>query len=302
MAPSSHATLLIMSSASHRIGWTALVLAGGRGSRLRHDDKAAITIGGMSALDHLLSSIPEPVPVVVAGPECPTRRPVVFRRELPLHGGPVAGIASGLEAVGTPVTVLLGVDMPRAGGLVGRLIAEFVTCDAEALVPVDGLGFRQPLCSVVRTEAMRHALLQLGNPRGRSLRELMALIDVRERPLTESEMHRVDDIDTPEDLRRARATAAEQGDRSITTPTPNPLEAWVDAVCAGLDLPADVSVDVILDVARVAARTIERPAAPVTTFLLGLAVAGGMDVNEAAARIQDLGRRPSSAEDQLRSH
>ena len=65
-------------------------------------------------------------------------------------------------------------------------------------------------------------------------------------------------------------------------------KTWINAVCEQLDLPPDVNVDVILDVARVAAHKVERPAAPVTTFLLGLAVAGGADVNEAAARIQNL--------------
>ena len=66
------------------------------------------------------------------------------------------------------------------------------------------------------------------------------------------------------------------------------MKTWIDAVCAELDLPAAVNVDVVLDVARVAAHTVERPAAPVTTFLLGVAVAGGMDVSEAAAKIQEL--------------
>lgn len=66
------------------------------------------------------------------------------------------------------------------------------------------------------------------------------------------------------------------------------MKTWINAVRAELDLPADVNVDVVLDVARVAAHTVERPAAPVTTFLLGVAVAGGMDISEAAAKIQDL--------------
>ncbi len=66
------------------------------------------------------------------------------------------------------------------------------------------------------------------------------------------------------------------------------MKTWIDALCAELNLPSDVNVDVILDVARVAAHHVERPAAPVTTFLLGMLVAGGMDVNEAAAKIQDL--------------
>jgi len=75
------------------------------------------------------------------------------------------------------------------------------------------------------------------------------------------------------------------------------MSSWTDAVCAELNLPSDPNVEVILDVARVAAHTIERPAAPVTTYLLGMLVAGGMDVNEAAAKIQDLAATwPPSAE------
>ena len=66
------------------------------------------------------------------------------------------------------------------------------------------------------------------------------------------------------------------------------MQSWIDAVCAELDLPGDVNIDVILDVARVAAHGVERPAAPVTTFLLGIAVASGMDLNVAAAKIQGL--------------
>ena len=66
------------------------------------------------------------------------------------------------------------------------------------------------------------------------------------------------------------------------------MNTWIDAVCAELNLSAVADVDVILDVARVAAHNVERPAAPVTTFLVGLAVAGGMDVKDAATKIQNL--------------
>ena len=66
------------------------------------------------------------------------------------------------------------------------------------------------------------------------------------------------------------------------------MQAWIDAVCAELNLPSDVKTDLILDVARVAAHNVERPAAPVTTFLLGILVGRGMDVSDAAAKIQDL--------------
>ena len=66
------------------------------------------------------------------------------------------------------------------------------------------------------------------------------------------------------------------------------MDEWIDAVRLELGLDSTVDVGVILDVARVAAHNVERPAAPVTTFLLGVAAARGMDVADAARRIESL--------------
>jgi uncharacterized protein DUF6457 len=52
----------------------------------------------------------------------------------------------------------------------------------------------------------------------------------------------------------------------------NPLEAWIAEVCAELGVDAAaVDRDAILDVARDVAHNVARPAAPLTTFLVGLA-------------------------------
>jgi len=48
-------------------------------------------------------------------------------------------------------------------------------------------------------------------------------------------------------------------------------------VNADLDVPALPDIETILDVARDAAHNVERPAAPITTYLLGYAVAQGAD-------------------------
>lgn len=64
------------------------------------------------------------------------------------------------------------------------------------------------------------------------------------------------------------------------------LQPWVDQVKADLGIEATVPLEAILDVARVAAHNVARPAAPVTTFLLGVAAAAGIDPSEAAARIE----------------
>ena len=65
------------------------------------------------------------------------------------------------------------------------------------------------------------------------------------------------------------------------------LDDWVATVRAAYDLP-EVDVTLILDLAREAAHNVARPAAPLTTYLLGIAVARGADPAAAAARITAL--------------
>ncbi|MEV6797598.1 DUF6457 domain-containing protein [Micromonospora rifamycinica] len=67
------------------------------------------------------------------------------------------------------------------------------------------------------------------------------------------------------------------------------LDDWVTAACAELDLdPAEVSVPTVLDLARDVAHQVLRPGAPVTAYLLGVAVGRGADPAAAAARLSGL--------------
>ncbi|MET0837157.1 MAG: DUF6457 domain-containing protein [Marmoricola sp.] len=51
------------------------------------------------------------------------------------------------------------------------------------------------------------------------------------------------------------------------------LHDWIDELCDVLDIELEVDEALILDLARDAAHQVERPAAPVSTFLLGYAAA-----------------------------
>lgn len=62
------------------------------------------------------------------------------------------------------------------------------------------------------------------------------------------------------------------------------LTQWTDRLCEALGIDPELEVDAILDLARDAAHQIDRPAAPLTTFLVGYA---------AGAR----GGKPSDLED-----
>jgi Domain of unknown function (DUF6457) len=76
------------------------------------------------------------------------------------------------------------------------------------------------------------------------------------------------------------------------------LDNWTEAVVAelGVDPPPGFA-RVVLDLARDAAHQVERPAAPVTAFLLGVAVGHGKPLAETAGKLQDLAAGwPASAE------
>jgi hypothetical protein len=54
------------------------------------------------------------------------------------------------------------------------------------------------------------------------------------------------------------------------------VEAWLDRILPVLDVSRElVDVGLVLDLARDAAHGVARPAAPLTTFLLGLALGRG---------------------------
>lgn len=82
------------------------------------------------------------------------------------------------------------------------------------------------------------------------------------------------------------------------------IHDWIDEVCDVLDIDIEVDEALVLDLAEVAADTVVRPAAPITTFLLGWAggqAAAGPDALEAlAARIAGLAEewdRPAGSPD-----
>ncbi len=67
------------------------------------------------------------------------------------------------------------------------------------------------------------------------------------------------------------------------------LERWIDAACAELGVDrATVDERIILDLARDAAHQVDRPAAPVTAFLAGIAAGSGESLADVASRLTAL--------------
>ena len=65
------------------------------------------------------------------------------------------------------------------------------------------------------------------------------------------------------------------------------LEEWTDQVCGALRL-GPVDAPLVLGLARDVAHGVMRPAAPLTTYLLGVAVGRGADPRDAAGLVNGL--------------
>ena len=70
---------------------------------------------------------------------------------------------------------------------------------------------------------------------------------------------------------------------------PDTLDRWAAAASAelGIEPPGDYQ-KTVLNLARVAAHRVDRPAAPLTAFLLGIAVGQGLPLPESARQLQEL--------------
>jgi hypothetical protein len=168
----------------------------------------------------------------------------------------------------------------------------------------DGDGRRQ-LAGAVRPSLVPSSEEAYGAP----MRLLMTAGAVRDVPAVDNE---ADDVDTWDDLARLRKPepAARntpdglEGQAPFRKIGPVNLHDWIDELCDALDIETEVDEALILDLAKVAADNVVRPAAPVTTYLLGYAAgAAGADedgIERLAARAQALAEgwdRPPDAVD-----
>lgn len=180
----------------------AVVLAGGTGSRLGGIDKSRLRVAGRPLLDRVLAACRSARTIVVVGDPRPTRRPVQWTMETPRHGGPLAGLGAGLDALDAESTrvAVLSCDLPfLTDADVARLIG--ATATAEAAVLDDGDRV-QPLVAAYRTERLRAALDSVGDLRDRPVRAVLDHVG----PIARIPAHgAARDCDTPGDLIAARA-------------------------------------------------------------------------------------------------
>jgi molybdopterin-guanine dinucleotide biosynthesis protein A len=293
-------------------GFDVIILAGGRGTRLGGADKPGLVVGPstMAAAVAAAAAAAGARQAVLVGP--PRAELAEMARSLaggltvvredPPGAGPVPALRAGLHEVRAPWVAVLAADLPflRAEHLRELLAAASGDpATGAGAVMVDDGGRPQWLAGCWPTGPLAAALAAYG---GSSLRGLLGPLrpGLLSFPALAGQPSPWLDCDTPAELAAARSWP-----RFPLDPTPaqrrrNPaerhpvttLDRWIETACAEVGLqPDEVAVAAVLGLARDVAHGVERPAAPLTAFLLGLAVGRGQPLDDAARRLSELAAR-----------
>lgn len=189
----------------------AILLAGGRASRVGGADKTLFALAGTTLLQRAVDAVAGADPITVVGDPVPGVAGVAWAREDPPFGGPAAAAVAALATWSEDPewTYLLACDLPEAVAAASRL------ADARPLLPreTDGVCLSaadsrpQWLIGLYRTAALRRGADALPNKgQDASMRALLddAAIAVIVAPDPETQ-----DVDTWEVLSQARARLEE---------------------------------------------------------------------------------------------
>jgi molybdopterin-guanine dinucleotide biosynthesis protein A len=212
---------------AHARAFDAVVLAGGRGTRLGGADKPGLVVGQRTLLGSVVWAVTEAGAsrVVVVGPQRPASgspgargaEQVRYTREDPPGGGPVPALRRGLAEVSAPDVVLLAADLPFLRPVhVTRLLAALAGPAARGAALLDASGQPQWLASGWPAAVLRTALE--GYP-GRSLRGVLGPMEPVLLPdeTAAGEPPPWLDCDTADDLRVAQDWAARAGTEQEAT-------------------------------------------------------------------------------------
>lgn len=173
----------------NRVSFDAVILAGGRSSRLGGVPKQDLVFHQATLLQRALAASAGAASTVVVGPRPEASFPgVIWCRESPEFAGPAAAIAAGLEAVRqhsahtSVYTLVLACDMPMVRDAVAALKAALVPAAGGGVMARSVDGTLQPLAGIYHTVGLTQSAAELSS-RGAlingSVRSLLASLDVQ---------------------------------------------------------------------------------------------------------------------------
>ena len=195
---------LALGRVRQRLAYDAIVLAGGRGSRLAGNgdiDKPGLPLAGWPLVDHVLLAVSGASTRILVGPRRMALADPVFCREQPAGCGPVAAIAAAAGRIRQPTVAVLAADLPFIGPALDQLRQCVTLGTREVGLLVDTTGRSNYLAAVWRTSALLQTLDALGDPANLPVRALYEGRDIGHVPDFDALGA---DCDTPRDLRLAQ--------------------------------------------------------------------------------------------------
>ena len=171
------------------------------------EDKALVTLEGRSLLHRAIDAVDRAQRVVLVGPRrASDDHRVVWTREDPPGGGPVAGIAAGLMHVSCDRVIVLAIDHPLVdGSTIDRLLDAMH--DHDGAIVTDEYRIDQPLVGAYSTAALLARVAGLPTIEGPAVRALISGMDL----VRVEDERAARDCDSAEDL---SALERELADRS----------------------------------------------------------------------------------------
>lgn len=189
----------------------AIVLAGGRSSRLDSVPKSELYLGGETLLQRTLSAARIARCTVVVGPVPAGSLPdgVLATLENPPFGGPAAGIAAGMTSLAahaaepSDAVLVIACDMPHVDRVIPVILAQLLAHPhTDGVIPTDAQGHQQPLAAAYRTAALAAAVAaheRSGPLSGLSVSRLVESLKLAPMEVPDQA---TDDVDTWDDTQR----------------------------------------------------------------------------------------------------
>jgi molybdopterin-guanine dinucleotide biosynthesis protein A len=171
---------------------TALILAGGKATRLGGVDKRELVVGGRTIFERQVAVLaPLVAEIVVSSPRSvPGYRSVA---DPVADAGPIAGIAAGLVAAATPWLFVIAGDMPHVHRAFLELVMSRAGTESDAVgIRIGGLP--EPLCTMLRVAVWRPIVATRIAARRLKASALLVDEDVRVRWIEEAEVRAIDPL------------------------------------------------------------------------------------------------------------
>jgi molybdopterin-guanine dinucleotide biosynthesis protein A len=181
---------------------TTVILAGGKSQRMGQD-KAFLDLDGQTFIERILveaKGLSEEV-IIIANTKQYENLGVQVYSDLVADAGPVGGIYTAMQIVQTPYLLVLSCDIPLLKrAVLEHLIQESIPCDVNILTTEERW---QPLTAIynsITSPVFKKAL----DTKSLKLRSLLLLMHLNTIACPEDLISCLDNINTPNDLKKIR--------------------------------------------------------------------------------------------------